>query len=58
MGARIYFAEMRIKILRGFLSFQIFQADALVFHMHILPTMELQSKEPYGPARVVFQFCA
>ena len=50
----IYVAGMRIKILRGFLSEQIFQTDVLVFHMHILPTMELQAKEPFGPARVIF----
>ena len=54
----IYFAGMRIKILRGFLSVQVFQADVFVLHMHILPTVELQAKEPFGPARVVFQFCA
>ena len=23
--------------------------------MHILPTMKLQAKEPFGPTRVVFQ---
>jgi hypothetical protein len=40
------------------LSVQIFQADVFVLHMHILATMELQAKEPFGPARVVFQFSA
>ena len=58
MEARVYFAGMRNKILKDFLSVQIFQTDVFVLHMHILATMELQAKEPFGPARIVFQFSA
>ena len=55
MEARVYFAGMRNKILKDFLSVQIFQTDVFVLHMHILATMELKAKEPFGPPRIVFQ---
>ena len=56
MEARVYFAGLRIQILKDFLSVQIFQTDVFVLHMHILATMELKAKEPFGPPRIVFQF--
>ena len=46
MKDRVYFARKRIKILKDFLSTQIFQSDVLVFHMHVLSNMGFRPKSP------------